>query len=97
MPDGIQSVRTTVTYDPNVIDYVSAEPNEEGQGLHVAVEPLGQPGQVALNVSSVSGSPISSGDLLKLHWKAKATEQLSAQITVSSIACKQSESEYSIE
>jgi hypothetical protein len=86
LPDGIQRVRTTVAYDPNVIDYVSAEPFTEGQGLQVTVEPPSQPGQIALNVTSVSGQPISSGDLLKLHWKAKATEQLSAQITVSSIA-----------
>jgi hypothetical protein len=84
-PDGIQSVKTTVVYDPNVLEYVVAEPIEEVSGLQVTEEPSNQPGQVILDLSNLSGHTISSGNLLKIHWKAKATEQLTAQITVSSV------------
>lgn len=72
----------TLTYNSDLLEFVSAESLKEGI---VIVNKVDKPGQVRLIVASTNAiAANANGDLLKLHWKAKVmAEPQAAVITLS--------------
>lgn len=72
----------SVTYDANQLEFVSVESVKRGLDI---VDKKVEPGTVRLITVNLDGTSI-NGDLLKLHWKAKATgEDMTSTITLSNL------------
>ena len=82
VPNDAQSVTASFAYDVTTLQFVNAERIEQGDGLQVTVDSSSSPGQVVIHLTGGSSGAISSGNVLKLHWQAKSTEQQSTQIAV---------------
>ncbi|NQX66526.1 DUF1349 domain-containing protein [Paenibacillus alba] len=72
----------TVAYDANQLEFVSADSLQEGV---ILIDKKVEPGTIRLITVNVSGSSV-NGDLIKLHWKAKAAgEDTTSRITLSKL------------
>ncbi|TXK84410.1 glycosyl hydrolase family 95 catalytic domain-containing protein [Paenibacillus sp. N3.4] len=83
----------TFTYDPAKVEFISVESVKTGFTL---IDKKETPGKVRILAASIGGDLAANagGDLLKLHWKAKAlTETSSATITMSNVVIANAEGE----
>ncbi|WP_018759597.1 DUF7402 domain-containing protein [Paenibacillus terrigena] len=68
--DSVYAQHVKVSYDPDKVEFVSAESIADGVAI---VKQKAEPGQIQILVASLGeGIALSAGgDVLKLHWKAK--------------------------
>ncbi|UJF31548.1 GDSL-type esterase/lipase family protein [Paenibacillus hexagrammi] len=62
----------TITYDPNQVEFVSAESLQEGYQMLAVSDPEATPGSVRIIAAALGQDSAlqAGGDLLKLNWKA---------------------------
>ncbi|WP_199613675.1 cohesin domain-containing protein [Paenibacillus alkalitolerans] len=78
LPKNSKEARMTLSYDPDIIEFIAAEPIMKG--LDVLAAPSETAGEIVVTMKKTP--EIGSGDLLKLHWRAKQSEAVSADIKV---------------
>ncbi|NOV03976.1 DUF4073 domain-containing protein [Paenibacillus planticolens] len=68
--EGVYAQDITITYNPDLVTFLSAESLKDGL---VLVQTAEKPGQVRLIAASTSANAANaSGDMLLLHWKAQS-------------------------
>ncbi|WP_171683980.1 GH116 family glycosyl-hydrolase [Paenibacillus planticolens] len=74
----------TITYDPDMLEFISADSLKDG---FMIVNKAEKPGQIRLVAASVGATAANlNGDLIRFHWKAKSISQpATATLTLSNV------------
>jgi hypothetical protein len=87
LPANTKEVQLTLSYNPEHIEYVSAEAMVNG--IKVTEAASNVPGEVTLNLKSTP--QFKTGDVLQLHWKAKATDAKATDIRATNVQVLQAQ------
>jgi hypothetical protein len=81
--DNVHSLKMKLKFESEVMEFISVESLEKK--IKVTTVPSSQPGEVELLVEGAPGHFKQVSDLFKINMKAKVTEKLTANITLSNV------------
>jgi hypothetical protein len=82
-PENIHSLKMSLQFDSDIMEFVSVDSLNEK--IKIKAEESIQPGVVELNIEGMPGQIKQDNDLFKINLKAKESEKLRANITLSNV------------